>query len=166
MNQNHSYGILGQTAPKWEVSSWINENGELDDRIDFGNYIGKKRVLFFFQDWCQGCHTIGFPALKRLITVLVKNKNIAIFAIQTVFEGQLENTFDKLLVNQKKYALKIPFGHDSGDATTLFISKTMQHYQTRGTPWFVIIDSNGIVVFNDFHLNSKTAIGYLQSTQD
>jgi thiol-disulfide isomerase/thioredoxin len=163
MNQNHSYGILGQTAPKWEVSSWINENGELDESIDFENYIGKNKVLFFFQNWCHGCHTVGFPTLQRMTTALAKNENIVFFAIQTVFEGQTENTFDKLHQNQKKYDLKIPFGHDCGDDTTHFTSKTMRQYQTGGTPWFVVIDSNGIVIFNDFHINSQRAIANLQS---
>ena len=162
MNQNHTYGILGMSAPKWEVSTWINTNGEVGDNIEFEDYLGKIRVLFFFQDWCEGCHSIGFPALQRMTMALTSYKNITFFAIQTVFEGQSENTIEKLLVNQKRYNLKLPFGHDSGDASTHFISKTMQKYRTGGTPWFVVIDANGIVVFNDFHINTQRAIANLQ----
>ncbi|WP_418262958.1 peroxiredoxin family protein [Flavobacterium faecale] len=163
MNQNHTYGILGQIAPRWEVSHWINKYGELDNSIKFENYVGRIKVLFFFQNWCQGCHSVGFPSLVRMVTALGDTKDISFFAIQTVFEGQSQNTVEKTAINQTKYNLKIPFGHDSGDASTHFISKTMSAYRTGGTPWFVVIDRKGIVIFNDFHINSQNAIQYLQA---
>ena len=95
---------------------------------------------------------------------LSTNGNVVFVAIQTVFEGHHENTFDKMLETQRKYELKIPFGHDAGDDGKSR-SNFMQSYQTGGTPWFVFIDQNDKVVFADFHLNVDAAINYLKSIE-
>jgi len=71
---------------------------------------------------------------------------------------------DKLIETQKKYDLKIPFGHDVGNENTGSRSSTMYHYRTGGTPWFIFIDQNDIVVFNDF-LNEEKAIEYLKGIE-
>lgn len=97
-----------------------------------------------------------------MIQALKGNENVVFIAIQTVFEGHHENTFDKMLETQKKYDLKIPFGHDAGDDGKSR-SNFMQNYQTGGTPWFVFIDQNDSVIFADFHLNVDAAITFLKS---
>ncbi|GGW34312.1 hypothetical protein [Arenibacter certesii] len=76
--------------------------------------------------------------------------DILFLAIQTVFEGHKENTYDTLVATQKEYGLKIPFGHDAGDASTNNISKIMINYRTMGTPWFILINEEDRVVFSDF----------------
>jgi len=42
-------------------------------------------------------------------------------------------------------------------------STVMYHYRTGGTPWFIFINQEGKVVFNDFHLNTEKAIEFLQT---
>ncbi|MFT6809669.1 MAG: hypothetical protein ACJA01_002907 [Saprospiraceae bacterium] len=37
----------------------------------------------------------------------------------------------------------------------------MYSYRSGGTPWFILIDQNDRVVFNDFHLNTEKAIELL-----
>lgn len=64
---------------------------------------------------------------------------------------------------QKQYKLEIPFGQDEGDESTQNISTVMYHYRTGGTPWFIFINQEGKVVFNDFHLNTEKAIEFLQT---
>jgi len=83
--------------------------------------------------------------------------------IQTVFEGFHINTKEKLKETQNKYQLPIPFGHDVGNEKTGNRSSTMYHYKTGGTPWFIFIDQNNQVVFNDFHLDVDKTIEYLKS---
>ncbi|AMS41435.1 hypothetical protein N7E70_011930 [Aminobacter sp. NyZ550] len=39
----------------------------------------------------------------------------------------------------------------------------MQDYRTGGTPWFIIIDPAGKVVFNDFHLDADLLISAMSS---
>jgi hypothetical protein len=72
--------------------------------------------------------------------------------IQTVFEGAHENTFDKLRVNQLKYELPVPYGHDE-PPTGATLPTFMEDYRTRGTPWFTVIDADGLIVFSDFNLD-------------
>jgi hypothetical protein len=59
------------------------------------------------------------------------------------------------LENQQKYELKIPFGHDVGDSSTNGFPSVMYHYRTQGTPWVVIVDRDGMVRYNDFHVNPE-----------
>ena len=77
--------------------------------------------------------------------------------MQTVFEGFGSNSEDKLRKNQLKYDLKIPMAHATGNPQTHSIPEIMKKYRSGGTPWTVIIDPYGKVVFNDFHLDANLA---------
>ena len=83
-------------------------------------------------------------------------------AVQTVFEGYGTNTEDKLRQNQIKYDLKIPMAHAAGNPQTHQVPRIMREYRSGGTPWTVILDSSGKVVFNDFHLDSKLAVALIE----
>ena len=149
-------------AAEFYVKDWVDENGNTTNQIKLSDFKGKFKVVYCFQSWCPRCHSIGLPNLKKMIQALKGNENVVFIAIQTVFEGHHENTFDKMLETQKKYDLKIPFGHDAGDDGKSR-SNFMQNYQTGGTPWFVFIDQNDSVIFADFHLNVDAAITFLKS---
>ena len=149
-------------AAEFYVKDWVDENGNTTNQIKLSDFKGKFKVVYCFQSWCPGCHSIGLPNLKKMIQALKGNENVVFIAIQTVFEGHHENTFDKMLETQKKYDLKIPFGHDAGDDGKSR-SNFMQNYQTGGTPWFVFIDQNDKVIFADFHINVDAAISVLKN---
>ena len=151
-------------AAEFYVKDWVDENGNTTNQVKLSDFKGKFKVVYCFQSWCPGCHSIGLPNLKKMIQALKGNENVVFIAIQTVFEGHHENTFDKMLETQKKYDLKIPFGHDAGDDGKSR-SNFMQNYQTGGTPWFVFIDQNDSVIFADFHLNVDAAITFLKSIE-
>jgi len=58
-------GIVGQQAPKWETSKWVGlPTGKKS--LDIKDVKGKVTYLYFFQSWCPGCHSRGFPTLKAL----------------------------------------------------------------------------------------------------
>ena len=78
-------------------------------------------------------------------------------AVQTVFEGYSVNSEDKLRKNQLKYDLKIPMAHAPGNPQTHTIPEIMREYRSGGTPWTVIIDPNGGVVYNQFHIEADRA---------
>jgi hypothetical protein len=83
-------------------------------------------------------------------------------AIQTVFEGEAENTLDKLRIKQERYGLPIPFGHDvplGGNRHPSF----MEDHRSAGTPWFTVIDSSGQVVFADFRLDADRFLAALDA---
>ena len=82
--------------------------------------------------------------------------------MQTVFEGYSTNTKDKLRENQLKYDLKVPMAHAAGNPQTHEIPRIMLDYRSGGTPWTVILNPSGEVVFNDFHLDTKLAVALIE----
>lgn len=149
-------------APEFGVNNWVDVNGNKTKPIKLSDFKGKFKIVYCFQSWCPGCHSKGFPDLKRMVDALKDNENVIFLGVQTVFEGHHENTFEKMVETQKQYALKIPFGHDAGDDGKS-TSNIMTNYQTGGTPWFLFIDERDNVVFSDFHLNPDAAIELLKT---
>ncbi len=164
-NRATRYGIVGQSAPELKVSQWIDGQGAATEDIRLSELDGKFKVIYCFQAWCPGCHSRGLPSLKKMSAELKDNPNVEFMAIQTVFEGESSNTYDRMVEIQKQYDLDIPFGHDPGDATSRHRSTTMNSYRTGGTPWFIFIDQKGQVVFNDYHLDTDKAIDYLKTIE-
>lgn len=147
-------GIVGQQAPKWSTSKWIGlPTGK--ESLDIEDVQGKVIYLYFFQSWCPGCHRSGFPTLKSLEEKFRDKDDVQFVAIQTTFEGYSTNTPDKLEAMSKRYDLTIPFGQSKGDSGT---PQIMRAYRTGGTPWVIIIDKQGRVVFNDYHIELNAAV--------
>ena len=145
-------------APELRVQQWIDGDGKEAAPFRLAQFEGKFKVIYCFQHWCPGCHSVGFPSLQKLVEAFEGNENIQFLAIQTVFEGEKKNTFERLAETQQKYSLKIPFGHDPGQGR----STVMEDYRTGGTPWFILIDQDGRIIFADFHINVEGAINYLK----
>jgi len=146
-------GIVGRPAPAWAVSQW-HQLPPGKKTLDVADYKGKILYLYFFQSWCPGCHSSGFPTLKTLTENFADEKGVAFVAIQTTFEGHHINTAEKLVVTAKRYGLNIPFGQSAGKKGTPDI---MRKYRTGGTPWVVLINAEGRIVFNNFHADPKRA---------
>ena len=155
-----SYGIEGSLAPEIDLDYWIDREGRpasfsvLDSR-------GKWVMLKCFQDWCPGCHSSGFPTLKAFSDRFWNHPRVAIAGIQTVFEGFTSNTLDDVRKLQLKYQLPITMGHDPGSPVTDRRPQTMEKYRTGGTPWIILINPEGRVVFNHFHVNTEKLIDYV-----
>jgi len=154
--QNYA-GISGKEAPAWDIPSWIDASGA-PTTLSLSEFRGKKIVLFCFQSWCPGCHKTGFPTLQYLTDRFGDKDDIVFLAIQTVFEGASANNINKLKKWQKKYKLKIPFGHDEGDGKSYIVDR----YNTGGTPWFIVINEDGKVIYNDYELSPQTAFKVLK----
>ena len=152
--QEAQKGIQGQKAPALYISTWY-QGPEGKEVIELSDYKDKIVVMLFFQHWCQASQELALPTLKNLVSKYEGNDGIAFLAIQTVFEGFLDNTPDKLAVTAKKFDLKIPFGHNIKAPEFPGISGT---YKPRGTPWWVIVDKKGMVEYNGTILNEEEAI--------
>jgi thiol-disulfide isomerase/thioredoxin len=157
---DNRYGIQGSYAPEITQDYWIDATGEQSE-FSIGAQKGKWVYLYCFQDWCPGCHAHGFPALQQLSAEFPQSDVLSIAAIQTVFEGFSSNTLEDVRKLQLKYELAIPMGHDAGNPDGDHRPKTMKDYRTGGTPWTVIIDPNGVVAFNDFHVNIDKFIEFI-----
>jgi len=147
-------GIAGKEAPAWNVTQW-HQLPAGSETLEVTDFKGKVLYLYCFQSWCPGCHKSGFPTLKAVAEHFKDNDKVGFVTIQTVFEGAKANTFErgKQIVSDK-FKLTIPFGQSGGKTR----SPLMKAYRTGGTPWTIIIDPAGKVVFNDFHIKPKEAI--------
>ena len=151
-------------APEFDVKDWVDANGNKTEPIKLSDLNGKFKVVYCFQSWCPGCHSVGLPNLQKMVKALEGNEKVVFLAVQTVFEGHEANTYEKMVETQKKYDLKIPFGHDAGDDGKSR-SNIMTNYKTGGTPWFILVDQYNNVVFADFHLNVDAAIDVLKGIE-
>ncbi len=147
----YRYGIRGQKAPEWNVDEWFNLP-EATDKLSLQDFNGKVIYLYCFQSWCPGCHMHGFPTLRAVIEKFKGNTSVAFVAIQTVFEGFESNTLERAKEVALQYGLEIPVGHDPGSENS--IPNIMRDYRTGGTPWTILIDTEGIVRFNDYHADA------------
>jgi hypothetical protein len=143
------------SAPELRVQHWIDADGNPSAPIKLHDLGEGFKVIYCFQHWCQGCHSHGFPTLRKLVDGL-SDKGFGFAVVQTVFEGEAINTIERLRETQLRYALKLPLGHDP--ATEQGHSSIMTDYGTDGTPWFIVINPTGEVVFSDFHLDSDRLI--------
>jgi len=158
----NNYGIRGKTAPELDISYWIDAQGK-PSTFKLANHKSKFIFMEFWQSWCPGCHAHGFPALKKISDAFESNEYFTAIAIQTTFEGYAANTPAKVREIQKQYALNIIMGHDAGDQEIQQHPKTMVNYRSGGTPWAVLISPNGKVIYNDFSIDSESAIKYLKT---
>jgi thiol-disulfide isomerase/thioredoxin len=155
-------GIVGLDAPPLENVRWIDENGDERNPLTLAELGQGFRILYFFQDWCAGCHAHGFPTFVTLAEEL-RDKGVGLAAIQTVFEGSDVNTFDRLRENQQRYGLRVPFGHAAVDPVSAdTMPAIMAAYRSGGTPWFVVIAPDGLVVYDGFGLDAESLIQALR----
>ena len=150
-------GIEGSSAPELQVEDWLDGFGDIGAPLKLADHANQPALLYFFQSWCAGCHSHGFPTLAKVVDEL-EDEPVLFAAIQTVFEGHSTNTLMKAQEVQQKLQLGIPFGHDEGHPP-----QTMRDYRSGGTPWFVVIGANGEVLANRFHLDPDAAIRTLRS---
>lgn len=158
-------GIEGYKAPEIELDYWIDGDGK-PAHFSVMESRGKWVFLKCFQDWCPGCHSSGFPTLQAFAKRFHGHPKVAIAAIQTVFEGFSSNTLEDVRKLQLRYDLPVIMGHDPGNPDTHERPVTMQAYVTGGTPWLILINPEGYVVYNNFHVNSEKLIEYVAEQID
>lgn len=148
-------GIKDKTAPELRVPFWIGPHGEERDPLQLTELGRGYKLIYCFQAWCPGCHSQGFPTLQKLVDAFA-DKEFGFAVVQTVFEGEAQNTPDKLREMQERYSLAVPFGHDP--AAQGRHPSVMEDYRTGGTPWFILIGPDNKVIFNDFGLDADKLI--------
>lgn len=152
-----SIGISSKRAPELRVPYWIDGEGNRTDPIKLADLGTGFKIIYCFQHWCPGCHSRGFPTLKRLVDALSK-RDFGFAVVQTVFEGAKQNTVERLRETQVHYDLDLPFGHDATPPGGTYPT-VMEDYRSGGTPWFIVINPKGEVIFNDFGLDAERLIG-------
>ena len=153
--QTSPRGVEGKPSPSLQGIEWIQT---IDDEIPIIKK-GKVNYLFFFQSWCPGCHSHGFPTLAKMKKEF---SGVNFIAVQTVFEGFSTNTKERALADVKSFGLDIPVGHDGASGMP---SPLMRRYRAGGTPWTIIIDKKGVVRFNAFRLPYEGGVEILTTLQ-
>lgn len=156
------HGIVGRPAPELAAEFWIDARGA-PTTFSMRAQRGKWVHLKCWQSWCPGCHEHGFPALQKLTAAFASESRVINVALQTVFEGHWINTASKVRDTQVRYNLPIVFGHDPGRRNANGYPNTMVSYRTGGTPWHVLVDPEGIVVFNGFGIDADKVIEFLRT---
>lgn len=155
------YGIRQRQAPEIVLDYWIDANGEPTE-FSVKQQEGKWLFMKFFQNWCPGCHSMGFPTLQKFVTAFKDNPKVTAIAVQTVFEGFSHNSQDAVRELQLRYDLPIVMGHDPGTELTDNLPLSMLNYRTGGTPWLILVSPDGQVIMNDFHVNADSLIEFVQ----
>lgn len=146
-------GVLNQKAKAWEATNWIQlPKGK--KALNPEDFAGKVVYLYCFQAWCPGCHSSGFPTLQKMSDHYKGDDEVAFVAIQTVFEGFGSNSPSKVAAMAKRYGFTFPMGHSGTQEKR---STVMRNYRTGGTPWTIIIDREGVVRYNDYHITPAKA---------
>lgn len=145
-------------APELRVAHWLDGNGQPRTPLTLADLGTRYIMLYCFQHWCPGCHSTGFPTLKKVITAL-STKEFGVAVVQTVFEGEEVNTPERLRETQLRYDLHVPFGHD---AAVDGYPSVMHDYRTGGTPWFIVINPTGEVIYGGFSLDAEAFIASVE----
>ncbi len=156
-------GIAGEPAPELHAAFWIDADGQ-PTRFRLAAQRGRWVHVKCWQSWCPGCHAHGFPALQRLVEAFADEPRVVNVALQTVFEGHGINTAERVRETQLRYQLPIVFGHDPGADAADGRPRTMRDFRTGGTPWHILIDPAGDVVFNGFGLDTAAAIAHIRAS--
>lgn len=138
---------IGRPAPSWDILEWINSDGGNIDTLK-----GQVIIIDFFQLWCPGCNKFSGPLMKYWQSKFADEKaagQLVFVKIHTVFEGRNYQTVKRLKSYVKEKGITIPVGVDR-HIDDQRIPETMRRYKTRGTPEMVIIDSNGVIRFQEF----------------
>jgi thiol-disulfide isomerase/thioredoxin len=151
--QEPKSGIEGKEAPPLGVTTWI-QLPEGKDRLGIPDFKDKVLVILCFQSTCVACEKREFPVLQQLIKEFEGNEGVAFLAIQTPFEDFASNSELQLKPIAQKHNLDIPIGHLAKTKDTYSINVA---YETGGTPWWIVIDREGKVVFNDFTMAPDVA---------
>lgn len=154
-------GIQGELAPQPRADFWIDANGHPTQFI-LAQQRGRWVHLKFWQSWCPGCHAHGFPALSKMVSAFANEPRVVNVALQTVFEGFGSNRPDRVRHTQLRYQLPITFGHDSANSAKAPGGGTMRLYRSGGTPWHVIVDPSGKVLYNGFGIDADQAISVIR----
>lgn len=147
-------GIVGKPAPPLLVDQWVHTS-ETGSTPSLEKLRGDVVVLFFFQSWCPGCHSSGFPTVQHLSDHFDGNERVHFIAVQTAFEGHQSNTPSRAASTVKQYDLKIPVGHAGSEGNH---PRVMRDFRSGGTPWLVIIGPDGTVVSDGFRIEPARAV--------
>lgn len=126
------------------VSQWLNT----DQPLSIEKLRGKVIAIHAFQMLCPGCVLHGVPQAQKLYDTF-SSDYVAVLGLHTVFEHHEAMQEKSLRAFLHEFRVKFPVGIDQ-PSTDMDIPQTMNLYQMRGTPTWIIIDRNGELKLHAF----------------
>jgi thiol-disulfide isomerase/thioredoxin len=127
---------LGKPLPDWSLEQIFAE--KVPTRED---YLGKPLLILFFSLGCPGCLGRAIPFANRV--VYEKGEEINVLGIHTNFEG-IDFPLERFERAREEFYIRFPFFKDRNYDTTFL------DYGAGGTPHWLLVDSEGIVVYSIF----------------
>ncbi len=121
----------------WQISEWLNTPSP----ITLESLRGRVVVVLAFQMLCPGCVATALPLAAR-VHRLFPQQSVAMLGLHTVFEHHAAMTPVSLQAFLHEYRIAFPVGVDR-PATKGPIPDTMRAYAMRGTPTWLIYDTEG-----------------------
>jgi hypothetical protein len=126
------------------VSKWLNT----DQPLSIEKLRGKVIAIHAFQMLCPGCVLHGVPQAQKLFEMF-SSAYVAVLGLHTVFEHHEAMQEKSLRAFLHEFRVKFPVGIDQSSVGT-DIPQTMNLYQMRGTPTWILIDKKGVLKLHSF----------------
>jgi thiol-disulfide isomerase/thioredoxin len=136
---------IGEAIPHWDIET-INNEISVPSVED---YVGKPLIVLFFSLHCPGCLGRAIPFANRI--VFENGELINVVGIHTHFEGP-ETSNEHLIQAKEEFHIRFPYFRDTGFASTFHA------YQAGGTPHWIVVDKNGVVVDSIFGSDPNRAL--------
>lgn len=119
------------------VSKWLNSN----EPLTLNKLKGKVIAIHAFQMLCPGCVLHGIPQAQKLSEIFHPD-HVAVLGLHTVFEHHEGMGEESLKAFLHEFRIHFPVGIDQPSSHD-HIPKTMELYEMRGTPTWIVIDRKG-----------------------
>jgi len=130
--------------PELIVSKWLNTN----QNLSLEKLKGKVVAIHAFQMLCPGCVLHGIPQAQRLYETF-SQEFVEVLGLHTVFEHHEGMQEASLRAFLHEFRVAFPVGIDR-PSKGRDIPETMNLYQMRGTPTWIVIDKKGELKIHSF----------------
>ena len=135
---------VGSPLPDWSLEKIFEEEPPQQEA-----FLGKPLLILFFSLGCPGCLGRAIPYANRMVYEL--GDQIQVLGIHTNFES-LDISTEKFAKAREEFAIRFPFFKDKNYDTTFL------NYGAGGTPHWILVDKDGVVVYSIFGSDPNNAL--------
>lgn len=133
----HKEIFVSYKAPELIVSEWLNTN----EVLSLNKLTDKVVAIHAFQMLCPGCVLHGVPQAQK-VSELFDPQHVQVIGLHTVFEHHEAMGPESLKAFLHEFRITFPVAIDQA-AVGNPIPKTMELYEMRGTPTWILISRKG-----------------------
>ncbi len=135
---------VGSPLPDWSLEKIFEEEPPQKEA-----FLGKPLLILFFSLGCPGCLGRAIPYANRMVYEL--GDQIQVLGIHTNFES-LDISTEKFAKAREEFAIRFPFFKDKNYDTTFL------NYGAGGTPHWILVDKDNVVVYSIFGSDPNNAL--------